>query len=550
MTKKLPLLFLAFALCNLQGFSQATSLEVYQIFQDKCVSCHGNLSPSAGLDLEGSGSTELARLQSIYNNIVDGVPANSYAAAQGYKNIYPGRPDLSYIFRKVNKGLESTIDLESEEGLADPPESSDQLSDYEKEMIRQWILYGAPVSGEVVNTQLIEDFYNGEGLASFEVAPPAPDPSEGFQIKMGPFYLNRAGQPGEEVEYFQKYELDLPANVDVNRVDIKIAGSSHHFLLYNFDSPSLANNVNPGFRLDPDHSGIGLVAAVQETTDLKLPEGTAFIWDNDLVLDLNSHYINYDAGRVLQAEAYINIYTQPEGSAAQEMETALIVEDNIWIPNNEELITETGVVNDNFGQLFLWGIMGHTHQWGRDYKIYRREAGARTDLIYDASCAEGIPGCVSPNFDYQHIPMRFFEPLEPLIITPQNGFIHEAQWVNYGPQSVGFGPTSDDEMMVTILMYTTDTVGVITDVNEVYNPLKEVKVFPNPMSESTTIQVPHFVNRVEVELFDLMGRQVRLLQNQFDRHIVLEKENLLPGMYIYQITDDKGNKVSDKLVIR
>ncbi|MCB0683650.1 MAG: hypothetical protein KDC32_22530, partial [Saprospiraceae bacterium] len=63
-------------------------------------------------------------------------------------------------------------------------------------------------------------------------------------------------------------------------------------------------------------------------------------------------------------------------------------------------------VNSNSGEVFLWGLMGHTHKYGKGYKVYRRTGGQQGELLYDASCPQGIPGCVSPYFDYQHIPMR------------------------------------------------------------------------------------------------------------------------------------------------
>ena len=111
--------------------------------------------------------------------------------------------------------------------------------------------------------------------------------------------------------------------------------------------------------------------------------------------------------------------------------------------------------------------MGHTHQYGVGYKAYERSAltKKKADMIYDASCPNGIPGCASPYFDYQHIPMRYFEPLEPLTMNIFNGLVHEASWINDGPQGVGFGVTSDDEMMVMVIMYTEDSTGV-----EVNNP--------------------------------------------------------------------------------
>ncbi len=551
--KKIPVLFFLMIFFSLGLIAQSTGIRVFEIFQEKCISCHGHNAPQSGLDLEGAGITVEAQALYVYNNIFNVTPDNSFAAGKGYKYIYPGRTDRSYLFRKISDGLEQTIHLETEEGEIQPPSNEPQLTDEEKELIRQWILYGAPAIGEVIDEQVIYDFYNENGLASFpNGAPEPPAESEGFQIKMGPFFLRPSGQPGDELEYFQKYELNLPENVDVTRVDIKIASSSHHFIMYDFDNPSYAQNLSPGLRLNPYHNGIGLVAAVQEATDLKLPQGTAFIWENNLVLDLNSHYINYSATNTYQAEVYVNIYTQPSGMAAQVMKTELIVNNDIYIDNNGNEDIETQTINSNFGEAFVWGIMGHTHQWGTGYKVFKRENGVQGELIYDASCALGVPGCASPYFDYRHIPMLYYEPFLPITFNTQNGIIHEATYENNGPSPVWFGPTSDDEMMVMILMYTEDTTGVVFEnpnaVKDVYNPLDEISVFPSPAQNEVTFTLPIDVGEVRLRIFDVLGREMKQEENAIGNSIKIQRGELNNGIYLYRIEDDQGHFKTGKIL--
>ena len=552
----LPLAFLFLAF---QIYGQSLALQVYDIFQNKCMSCHSNATQQNGLDLEGQGATVGAKALNVYNNIVGKTPSNSFAASEGYQYIYKGRPDLSFLFRKINEGLEETIDLHTSAGESMPPYGNEDLTDKEKELIRQWIILGAPPSDNLAGVhesyvqqipQMIENFYDVNGLESFpDGAPSAPDPSEGFQIKMGPFYLNPAGQNFSELEFFQKYALDLPADVDVTRIDMKISNYSHHFIMYDYANPSSANGVAHGLRSYPDHTSIGLVAAVQAATDLNLPGGTAFIWDNDIVLDLNSHYINYSAANTYQAEVYINIYTQPAGIAAQEMHTDLVVKDDIWIPNNgNEYTFEESIVNNN-GKVYIWGMMGHTHQWGTDYKVYLRNSnGTKGDLIYDASCsANGVPGCVSPFFDYQHIPMRYFSPLYELPLNP--GFIHEASWINNGPTGVGYGPTSDDEMMVLVVMYTESIDGVITDVNDPQDFQYEVHVYPNPMQNKVTVVLPPDRSEVSFSLYNSMGQLMQVMENISEDSFTFSKGDLASGLYFYQVKDQGGRIGTGKIFI-
>ena len=529
--------------------AQSTSMEVYNIFQAKCASCHNNADPQSGLDLEGSGATVEMKALDVYNKIVNATPNNAHAISKGYKFIYPGRSDKSFLFRKIAANFDESVHINLQEDGAMPPYGSDDLTEIEKEMIRQWILYGAPINGQVVDPTIIENYYTGPREESFpDGPPPAPDPSEGFQIKMGPFFLNPAGQNFDEVEYYTKYALELPEDIEVARLDVKMSPFSHHFIIYNFDGNS--NNIPAGLRTNANHSNISFTAVVTEPTDLNLPSGTAFKWEDDLVLDLNSHYINYSSMNTFKAESYVNVYTQDLGTAAQEMKTELYVNLFIPIPNNgNPVVHDQAIGTPSLGDVFVWGIMGHTHKYGTGYKVFERAGNTVGDIIYDGACPGGIPDCVSPNFDYQHIPMRYFEPLRPTTITGSVGLHHEASWINDGPNPVGFGFTSDDEMQVLILMYTDDIDGV--DVaNEEIAIENEFTVFPNPTSGTTTFFRQSMNTSFNVELFDMAGKQIRSYQNILDNQFNMERGDLKNGMYLYTIRNQDGKIQTGKLVFQ
>jgi len=119
--------FLLLSLLSLSAFSQSTSLRVYEIFQENCVSCHSNANPRAGLNLEGNGSTLAAKALSVYNNLVGVTSGNNTAAAKGYQLIHPGRVDKSFLFKKINQGLD--LDMELESGENDPMPVNGSLTD-------------------------------------------------------------------------------------------------------------------------------------------------------------------------------------------------------------------------------------------------------------------------------------------------------------------------------------------------------------------------------------------------------------------------------------
>lgn len=423
------------------------------------------------------------------------------------------------------------------------------LTSTEKELIRQWVLYGAKYYGTVVEESLLEDYYTNGGMESFPNGrPAAPDPSEGFQIKMGPFFL-APGSEGE-VEYYQKYELDNDLPLEITRVDNFMDGnSSHHFIMYDYNSTSSAANQQAGLRLNPDHTNVGLVEAVQDPTNLILPEGSAFFWGANKVLDLNSHYINYHSVPY-KSEVYANIYYQESGIAAQEMRAELIPKTNICIPNNGDMYTQQQIINYPLGDIYVWAISGHTHQLGTGYKIWKRQGNQTGELIYDAACYNGLPGCVSPYYDYRHIPFRYFDNLLPLNMSFFNGIVHEATWGNDTDEVVCWGDTSEDEMMVMILMFLTDIDGVVTDVE---NPEAEIDIlnaYPNPMTESAIIQLPEDAGTVDLILYDVLGNQIRAIRDIRENQITIERGNLPTGMYVYHLENEAGKLFSGKILVQ
>ncbi len=518
--------------------------KVYAIFQSKCVSCHSNAQKSGGLDLEGFGTD---KPNEVFKNLVNVTPTNATAVAKGYKRVYAGRADRSFIFHKINNGFDTYYpSLSAEEGTP-MPQSGTGLTKTEKEIIRQWILYGATKTATIPENRILA-YYDtiGRGLAAFETPPPAPAAGEGFQIRMGPFFLAPQGTAGNEVEYYQKWELNLPQNVEVNRIDHIISQYSHHFIIYNFNSPSNATNIPAGLRLNANHANISLVSAVQERTDLKLPARTAYKWQKDRVLDLNSHYINYSANQVYKAEAFINVYTQPTGTAKQEMFATLIPNTNISIPNNNQTYTaEASFIY--LGKVYVWGLMGHTHKYGTGYKIFKRlPNNTKGELMYDASCPNGIPACASPFFDYQHIPMRYFQPLAPVDLS--TGFIHQATWKNSGDKTLTFGPTSDDEMMVMIALYTTDTLG-LTSTNDIHH-LDGVMIYPNPVQDKIELKLPPSVSRAKITLFDLLGKTVlHKEQDIVGQSAAIMRGDTKAGLYLIRVEDQRGYSTLTKILL-
>lgn len=536
---------LALPLCmSIVGLhAQDTYLQVYDIISAKCGSCHIEAHES-GLTLNGSAAE-------VYDAIYDAIPVNAEAAGKGMKVISPGDPYKSFLFSKVNNGLALDVNLTAGEGAACPQEGEPVLDNKQIELIRQWIIFGAKETGNMVDTTIIATFYDEGGIQSVPDPPAPPAPEEGFQIHYGPWFL----WPETEHEYWSKFATQIPEDLEVNRIDVIMGDYSHHFIIYKYDAPTYLMNPYGLRDNDPEFLGVSLVTANQFSYDLHLPPNTAFPWESDTWLDLNSHYINYSSTMPLACEVYMNVYTQPAGTAVQEMHTELPANTDIYIPNNGlEYTFEESLYDSGDDEIFLWGISSHTHKYGTDYNVYKRKAdGTKGEQIFDASCesTDGIPGCIDEIYDYQHPPIRYWDSFLPIKVS--EGVIHEASYINDGPSPVWFGLTSDDEMMVLIYFYLEDTAGLNlpSSVPE-QEPLIGIQSFPNPADEQVLVRSEEVFGRdLMLQLTDISG-QVVLTQQVYagDRLAVIDRKQWASGLYLLQLTDNGTVVYSEKIFFR
>ncbi len=550
------LIIISVLIFNLNAVAQSgTFAKVYSTFQTSCsyVYCHSNITQAGNLNLEGAGFTDADRMNDVYNNLYNKSPKNTYASRKGYKLVSPGDPYASFLFRKAHGNLKGDdLVLHPDEGDA-MPQHGIALENKEAEIIRQWILYGAPKDGEVVDTSLIGRFYREGGIVSANEPPKAPEEGKGFQIHLGPFFL----APKAEIEFFSKYDTRLKTNIEVKEIDAYMGkGYSHHFILFRYKDSD--KNLQPwGLRKDNAHMNTEMVSAHQQSEAIPLPPGTAFPWNAGSYLDLNTHYINYSTTKVLAAEVYVNVYTQPAGTAKQVMYSSLIANTSIFIPNDkkEHTFTDYFLAENSY----LWAITSHTHKYGKDYDVYFAEKdGKLGEQIFEGSCKNGIPGCMSTNYDYQHPPVRKFSPFLPIKSQTGNRRIaHVAKYVNNGAKPVTFGATSDDEMMVLLAMYVKDTTGLgeaalgSGKLPSGAHLQLSANVFPNPFSQTTNIAFRSTKpGKFTLVITDAAGRTIYTEAGTSTagvNQLTVTLADLPKGLYIYNLLLGNGAKATGKI---
>ena len=519
---------------------------VYDIYQAKCVSCHN--SSQGILDLSGTPDV-------VYSAIINQSPKNTVANGKGDKIIDPGYVHRSYLLRKINNGLDTDNGLVGGEGAKMPLYPNQPLTDIEIETIRQWVLFGAPKTGNVVDTSVINTFYNEGGIVSLKQPLAPPPANEGFQIHIGKILVGK----GQEVEWYLKYDPKLPSDIEINRINFVTGTQSHHFVIYKY-YPGQSKNWPNGLRDTSltSHGGADIVAPfLHYQTDTKLPNGTAYHWFQDDVIDFDFHIVNYSQDSVMAIDAYVNIYTQPVGTAQKIMFSRFFPKLDLVIPQDGQEHTFTGHAFDtNATNMWnIWTLYTHTHKYGLDYDIYKRNPdGTKGEQIY-----EGF-------FDYDkgfdvgyyqtgvESPQRKFEPL--LEIDPREGIIHEAVFKNYaGPDPVYFGLTSQDEMMVAGFQYTIgDTLSALSVSS--FDPLTKVSIYPNPFRTTATVEVrsEKFSSKSAAFIvYDLFGREVSktTLQQSSLNRFVFEREKLAAGSYLYKVVDSENKTYNiGKLIIQ
>jgi hypothetical protein len=554
-------LFLAtFLFSALTASAQDTYQQVYSLFQANCtIGCHGNGGNAGNLDLYGGGDAAI-----VYDNIVDVTPVNPTASAKGYKRIYPGHPEKSFLLRKCSYAAwDDYYPIEVAEGNS-MPDGQPVLEKEEVELIRQWILFGAKETGQAVDPQLLYDYYHVNGKPR-QATPPAPAEGEGFQLRMGPFFLG----PQQEVEYFKKQDIALSADsVDVGKLETWFNDESHHFIIYKFiegtdaDYPAGLRNIN-----EPEGSSLGvneMVATWQDAFAYNLPEQSAFRWKGDQILDMNYHIVNFDDDSIIAAESYTNVYTAVPDTNKIEMFSALIP------INGVEYIIGTGmfgqdliIPNDGLDHTFtyrfafpfypqaptwhIWSLQSHTHSRGKDFDIYKSTAnGQKGEQFYegfynrDYSFNQGF-------YDWEHPAVRIFDPLYEVPL--QTGLIFEATYQNLSTDTLYWGNTTQDEMMLFYVQYTEEALpDTASSVHEQSNPVSFTS-YPNPFNESTQI----FVNlpspdRIQLDVFNMAGEKITTLadaqfgagQHRFE--FSSKVLNLASGIYLARLNTLQGTQ--------
>ncbi len=549
MTHFYRVLAVALALCSFAVSkpvsAQSTYEQIRTILTTNCSpACHANTIYSFNIDDPASA---------LYDSLLNADPKNPYARSQGYKLIYPGHPEKSFLLRKVANCISGDLALAQAEG-SEMPEGGPALLDQEIELIRQWIIAGADETGNIVKKNIIDEYYTIGGIDKIEVPAP-PKECEGFQIHMGPIFF----EPGEEVEYFLRHDLNVPDSLEVVGLELFFNDESHHFILRKYrggtgqSKPQGLLSLIEGQIYDGDKD---YIMAWQDNQSFYLPNGTAYFWSPDEILDLNYHMFNYH-NEILPGEVYINVYTQPKGSALKEMKSRLVNNFNINIPAGQ---MRTFSQTSNFSNKSIWTITSHTHKYGFDYNVYLVGPNNQTGRQVFDGTFDYSAGFDTGTYDWEHPPTVFYEPFLDFSDTINNGSTavslrDSVTYKNTGSDPVGFSFTTEGEMMIFYVQYVDGTFDIpaapvwtanctatyknpcvgdtTTGILEFATNDMALNLYPNPTNGVVAIEynLPSNATVVNLQVVSMLGEVVANL---------VTNEQQVAGNYAYTF-DAKGN---------
>jgi hypothetical protein len=374
-----------------------------------------------------------------YDQLVDQAPMNAAAVASNYKLVRPGDAETSFLYHKITC-VASHHSVTGNFG-SQMPLGGQVLSKGQVEFIRRWINAGASKTSSSIDDNVLKDSSACQ-VAIQPLDPPAA--GTGFQLTINPFEIPK----NFEREVFVRKNTPNTDTVFVNRLQMRGASNSHHFVLYGFRSLIGLPAVDQLRDLRDPLTGVLNQTTLQQmqnhvfmgggtdvNTDVTLPAGVALKIAPATAVDLNAHYFNR-TNFVLTGQNYLNMYTVPRASVQYEAKTLDLNNFDINIPPyTRRTFTKTFTFNTVTRVVML---TSHFHKLGETFVIKIAGGSRNGEVVYS-------------NTDWEHPLVKSFA--TPIVLQPGEGLTSVVTYYNPSSLGVSFGFTSQDEMNIVFGYY-------------------------------------------------------------------------------------------------
>ena len=412
------------------------------ILDKNCVECH-----VAGASF--ATQSDLVLTSNVaYSQLVNRTPNNPTARADGLTLV--GTEGLasvgkSFLWEKINAPNQAHYFDDHPGYGALMPLGKPPLTNGELEFVLQWILAGAPSSGNVVDLGLLDDTERYEA-PEFE---PLPVPTSGVQFHLGPWDV----APNFEREFFYYEPLNNDQPLYVNRVDMAMRPGSHHLILYDLSDniPEILVPEPQVFREIRDANGNYIPSTLMITSHLNFvtgtqwprmtyhyPPGVAMRIPADAGFDINAHYVNRSS-EIIQGEIYANLHTVDSSQVEHVAERLFMNNVDINLPPNATTTLNKTFVVDKKVQIFQ--LFSHAHEHMTEFRVFIDGGPRDGELVYIA-------------YDWEHPPILELNPT--LTLEAGQGLRLQATYNNDTNSTINFGFLSSDEMMILFGAYYVD----------------------------------------------------------------------------------------------
>ena len=412
------------------------------ILDKNCVECH-----VAGASF--ATQSDLVLTSNVaYSQLVNRTPNNPTARADGLTLV--GTEGLasvgkSFLWEKINAPNQAHYFDDHPGYGALMPLGKPPLTNGELEFVLQWILAGAPSSGNVVDLGLLDDTERYEA-PEFE---PLPVPTSGVQFHLGPWDV----APNFEREFFYYEPLNNDQPLFVNRVDMAMRPGSHHLILYDLSDniPEILVPEPQVFREIRDANGNYIPSTLMITSHLNFvtgtqwprmtyhyPPGVAMRIPADAGFDINAHYVNRSS-EIIQGEIYANLHTVDSSQVEHVAERLFMNNVDINLPPNATTTLNKTFVVDKKVQIFQ--LFSHAHEHMTEFRVFVDGGPRDGELVYIA-------------YDWEHPPILELNPT--LTLEAGQGLRLQATYNNDTNSTINFGFLSSDEMMILFGAYYVD----------------------------------------------------------------------------------------------
>ena len=412
------------------------------ILDKNCVECH-----VAGASF--ATQSDLVLTSNVaYSQLVNRTPNNPTARADGLTLV--GTEGLasagkSFLWEKINAPNQAHYFDDHPGYGALMPLGKPPLTNGELEFVLQWILAGAPSSGNVVDLGLLDDTERYEA-PEFE---PLPVPTSGVQFHLGPWDV----APNFEREFFYYEPLNNDQPLFVNRVGMAMRPGSHHLILYDLSDniPEILVPEPQVFREIRDANGNYIPSTLMITSHLNFvtgtqwprmtyhyPPGVAMRIPADAGFDINAHYVNRSS-EIIQGEIYANLHTVDSSQVEHVAERLFMNNVDINLPPNATTTLNKTFVVDKKVQIFQ--LFSHAHEHMTEFRVFIDGGPRDGELVYIA-------------YDWEHPPILELNPT--LTLEAGQGLRLQATYNNDTNSTINFGFLSSDEMMILFGAYYVD----------------------------------------------------------------------------------------------